>query len=80
LKGGSLIGFPVETEAGYQPVIGGFRHWTLLENRPPNGMVVFLLCGGQYQVGSRRTTPRIQDCSLCQKVWNERMIDQAEAS
>jgi hypothetical protein len=49
----------------YRPVIGGVRHRITCPVQPPDGSVVRLLCGGTYQVGSRRKSPPVHDCSRC---------------
>ncbi|SFA97848.1 hypothetical protein SAMN05216266_10346 [Amycolatopsis marina] len=61
-----------DLKAGYRPVVGGVRHRTCRSMDPPPGSVVGMLCGLIHEVGSRRKSPHVYDCSACEEVHAER--------
>jgi hypothetical protein len=55
-----------------RPIIGGLRHRPELAIPIPDGNVVRLLCGLEYQAGRRRNSPHIYDCHTGDDVYAER--------
>jgi hypothetical protein len=61
----------------YSPVIGGVTHLTWMPERPADGVVVRLLCGSAYEVGSRHSRHAVRGCDECVAAWKERIVDAA---
>ncbi|WP_158889941.1 helix-turn-helix domain-containing protein [Amycolatopsis anabasis] len=68
----------MDENGAYRPVLGGLRHRTLWRTRPPDGMFVRLLCGGTYQVSSKRKSVMIYECHACEAVYEEIRDHEAE--
>jgi hypothetical protein len=56
-----------DSVACYQPIKGGTRHLTELDEKPLNGTVVRFLCEMTYVVGTQRRSPHVYDCSCCRE-------------
>ncbi|GAA1967560.1 hypothetical protein [Amycolatopsis minnesotensis] len=53
---------------GYRPVIGGLRHRTRLDERPPDRTSLKTLCEMRWQAHRGPRSPAVGDCEACEEI------------